>query len=277
MSIYTLRNDVNNHPEDSVLQAITDMVRKSGVLTTSDLLVGEYGGGGLVVEVSTGRAYVKGSATNAYPVRITTNTQLAVSPNSSGNDRIDSVVLYIDLSATPDPSGGGDDVAMLAIVEGIPAGSPVAPSDSAIQAEIGASNPFLRRADFTVTNGAAGISAGQITNTLQRVFISTHRPIYEATFASSFTPDFLDGDKQLITLTGNITFVAPNNMDIGDAIELQLLQDGTGSRTVTWFAGITWLSPDYSINSTANKLSVYVIEKTGDTTYNGYLAGKEYT
>lgn len=276
ISILTLRSDVLNHPETSVLQSITDMVRKSGLLTTADFVVGEAGAGGLKVDISTGRAYVKGAATNAYPIRSTTTVTPTFTSNSSGNSRIDAVVLYIDLSVTPNPSGGGDDVALIKVVAGTPAGSPVAPDSSAIQSSVGASNPWLRLADCTVTNGATGISAAQITNTQQRVFISTHRPLYTETYSATVTPDFLNGDKQKVTLTGNITFVAPTNFEIGDAIELQLTQDGTGSRTVTWFNGITWLSPDYSINASANKKSVYIIEKTGAASYNGYLAGKEY-
>lgn len=276
MSLFTLRNDVTNHPEDSVLQAVTDSVRKSGLLTSADFVVGEAGGGGLAVDISVGRAYVKGSATNAYPVRNTTTITPTFTANSSGNSRIDAVVLYIDLSALPDPSGGADDVALIKVVAGTPAGSPVAPDASAIQASVGASNPWLRLADCTITDGATGISAGQISNTSQRVFLSTFRPIHTLTYGANVTPNFLDSSIQKLTLTGNVTFVAPTNFEIGDAIELQLIQDGTGGRTVTWFAGITWLSPDYSINSTASKKSVFVIEKTGASTYNGYLAGKEY-
>lgn len=277
MSFLTLRNDVTNHPEDSVLQAITDHVRKSGLLTTADLVVGEAGGGGLAVDISIGRAYVKGANTNAYPVRSTTIATPTFTANASGNSRIDAVVLYIDLDQLPDPSGGGDDVAKIMVVAGTPAGSPVAPDDSAVQAAVGAANPWLRLANCTITSGATGVSAGQIENIGQIVFMNTRRPIFSLTYAANVTPNFLNSDKQKITLTGNVTFVAPTNMEVGDAIELQILQDGTGGRTVTWFAGITWMSPDYSVNSTASKKSIYVIEKTGAATYNGYLAGKEYS
>jgi hypothetical protein len=65
-------------------------------------------------------------------------------------------------------------------------------------------------------------------------------------------------------------------MEIGDSVLLELVQPAAGGKTVTWFANITWLSPDYSINSDSNKKSVFVFEKTSATTFNGYLAGKEY-
>lgn len=42
-----------------------------------------------------------------------------------------------------------------------------------------------------------------------------------------------------VTLGGNRT-LALSNMAAGDAITLRLQQDGTGSRTVTWFTVIKW-------------------------------------
>jgi len=42
-----------------------------------------------------------------------------------------------------------------------------------------------------------------------------------------------------VTLGGNRT-LALSNMAAGDKITLRLQQDGTGSRTVTWFSTIRW-------------------------------------
>jgi len=277
MAIYTIRSGVENHPESTVLQSLSDMVRASGVVSpSSDFLVGEASGGGLNVDVAVGEAYIKGATTNAYPVRSTTVATQEISANSAGNSRIDALVLYIDLSETPDPSGAGDDIALLAVVEGTPASSPVAPSDSAVQADVGASNPFLRLANITVADSATGISEGDIDNVSKRVFMQTYSPIYEADFTASWTPDYLNSNKQKIELTDDITLSDPTNMEIGDLLQIEFVQDATGDWAVTWFTTITWLSADTTMNTDASAKTVYVIEKTGDDTYNGYLAGKEY-
>jgi hypothetical protein len=277
MALYTIRSGITNHPETSVLQSISDMVRTGGLVNpSSDFLVGEASGGGLNVSVGIGNAYVKGANTNAYPVRLTTTYNQEISPNTSGNPRIDAIVLYIDLSATPNPSGAGEGVALITAVEGIPASSPVAPTESAIQAIVGASNPYLRLANVTVANNASGISEANIVNIKRRVFIQTYAPIYEEAFDATWTPNFVNSNKQKMRLTGNVTVSAPENMEIGDLIQIEFLQDASGGRSVTWFSGITWLSADYSLNTDPNSISVFIFEKTGNSTFKGYLAGKEY-
>lgn len=272
--VLTIRSGVSNHPEQTVLHSLTSITRKGGLLSDSDLTVTEPAGGGLNIDVGTGRAVVKG--TNAYPVINTTIETVAITANSSGNPRYSSIVLYIDLGATPDPEAQGSDVAKLASVDGVASSSPIIPSDATIQSIVGAGNPFIRLADVMVVDGATGISTGDITNINQRAFIQSFSGFFTLTYAATTALDFNNGNKQKITLTGNVTFTAPINMNIGDFIKLEIAQDGTGGRSVTWFAGITWLSPDISLNTNSGKKSSFVIEKTGATTYNGYLVGKEY-
>jgi hypothetical protein len=278
MSIQTIRSGVLNHPESTVLQSLTDMVRASGVVNPStDLLVKEAAGGGLNVDVDPGNCYIKGVNTNAYPIRSTVIETLAIGANTSGNPRIDAVVIYVDLNETPDPSGGGDDVAEMKVVAGIPASSPVAPDASAIQASVGAGNPYLVLANVLVANGASGVSESNISNLKKRVNIQTFSPIYEEAFDATWEPNYLNSNKQKMTLTNNVVMSAPINMEIGDLIQLEFIQDATGGRSVTWFSGITWLSADYTINTGMNRTTVYILEKTGNSTYKGYLAGKQYT
>lgn len=107
--------------------------------------------------------------------------------------------------------------------------------------------------------------------------MKTPIPQYVMTYAGSLAIDYLDGDQQKVTLTGNPTLSAPTNMEIGDWLLLEFLQDATGGRSITWFSGITWLSPDTTINDTASKTTTYAIKKVGSSSYQGYLVGKEYT
>jgi hypothetical protein len=56
----------------------------------------------------------------------------------------------------------------------------------------------------------------------------------------SYTVDWNEGQKQLITLTGNITTMTFTvRGGVGNFL-LRVVQDGTGSRTITWPASIKW-------------------------------------
>lgn len=64
------------------------------------------------------------------------------------------------------------------------------------------------------------------------------------TYASSYTPDLSTFINGVMTLTGNITINNPSNVKKGQKGAIELIQDGTGSRTAAWgsefvFAGGT--------------------------------------
>lgn len=176
MSLYTLRTGVPLHPETTVLQHLTDMIKTAGVLNVDngDLLVEQPDGGGLNVDVAAGRAYLKkSSSTNAYPARNTATETVAIDSNSSGNPRVDAIVLYLDLDVVPDSEGSqGEEVLFLDAVKGSPAASPSAPDNSAIETAIGASNPYIVLAYVDVANGAVGISDSEITDKRTQVELS---------------------------------------------------------------------------------------------------------
>ena len=59
----------------------------------------------------------------------------------------------------------------------------------------------------------------------------------------TFALDWNNGQKQRATLTGNITTLNITDLDIAGgaaSLTLKLIQDATGSRTVTWPAGVLW-------------------------------------
>ena len=70
--LYTLRAGATAHPEDSVLQFITDLIASSGVvnLAGNHFKVDAQATPDMTVKVNTGNAYVKGSSGNAFPVTI---------------------------------------------------------------------------------------------------------------------------------------------------------------------------------------------------------------
>jgi hypothetical protein len=196
MSIYTWRSGASAHPEDSVLQYFTDNTLRGGIVASGHFLVSQKSGTpDLSVDVAGGRAYVFNSSlsTNSYPVRSTAIENRSVTSNSSGNPRIDAVVLYIDLSASPNADGTG--VAKIQVIAGTPAASPVAPTDSEIFTVIGSSNPFLRLANVTVASGASSILNANISD--QRVRVSMTPPSPDPYVHDMSAQALINGDFQI--------------------------------------------------------------------------------
>ena len=82
------------------------------------------------------------------------------------------------------------------------------------------------------------------------------------------------GPKQLVVLGGNRT-LALSNVLSGHTFVLKLTQDGTGSRTVTWFSTISWaggVAP--TLTTTLNKSDVFGFIQTGTNTYDGFIVGQ---
>ena len=72
----------------------------------------------------------------------------------------------------------------------------------------------------------------------------------QLTDGATITIDWEDASVQYVTLGGNRTLVFNNPVEGGTYI-LVLIQDATGSRTVTWPAGIKWVDGSAPTLSTA--------------------------
>lgn len=73
---------------------------------------------------------------------------------------------------------------------------------------------------------------------------------------------------------GNRT-LALSNASTGQCFVIRLTQDGTGSRTVTWFSTIKWpsgVAP--TLTTTASKIDVFGFICTGSGTYDGFIVGQ---
>lgn len=75
------------------------------------------------------------------------------------------------------------------------------------------------------------------------------------TFAASVTPDFSTGNYFRITLTGNVTINNPTNATDGQKAIFEIIQDATGSRTVTLGAGFAFGTSiaSFTATTTASK------------------------
>ena len=104
--------------------------------------------------------------------------------------------------------------------------------------------------------------------------ISSYSPIITATDGATVTFNLNLGNKQQVTLGGNRT-LALSNETTGQAFALRVLQDGTGSRTVTWFSTIRWVAGTTpTLTTTASKLDWFGFICTGSGTYDGFILGQ---
>lgn len=84
---------------------------------------------------------------------------------------------------------------------------------------------------------------------------------------STETIDWTDGDRQYLTLDENITITFSNPKE-GQVLTLYMLQDGSGTNTITFADSITWASnttPTWT--TTASKMNIAVISYVGAAYY----------
>ena len=98
-------------------------------------------------------------------------------------------------------------------------------------------------------------------------------PINTVADAATITFDLSLGNRHQTTLGGNRT-LALSNAKTGQIFYIKLIQDATGSRTVTWFAGISWPATTApTLTTTINKADVFIFICTGTNTYDGFTVG----
>ena len=275
MPIYTLRSGGTAHPEASVLQVISDMVSVAGVYAVTTNLhfdITEKAIPDLGVLVHEGRAYIKGVST--YPVRADADESLVIASNSSGNPRIDAVVLYIDLSATA--NADSSNVATLFDVQGTPAASPIAPTTGDIQTAIGASNPFIKLAEVLVVSGATQILNADITDTRPQFYTYIYTEEWvDLVDGATINIDLALGRKFRVTITAS-RILALLNKSNGKTFVLRITQGGTGSHSVTWWGDLAWVSasePD--LTTTAGKADELVFNCLDNTDTEGFVVGQD--
>lgn len=91
---------------------------------------------------------------------------------------------------------------------------------------------------------------------------------------ATVTFDMAESNVHTVTLGGNRT-LALSNTSAGQPFIIRLVQDGTGSRTVTWFSTIKWtggLAP--TLTTTAAKTDVFGFLCTSAGNYDGYVIGQ---
>lgn len=104
---------------------------------------------------------------------------------------------------------------------------------------------------------------------------ATKQTLVTLTDAATVTADGDVGNLFTVTLGGNRT-IAVNNMDAGQAFLIRLVQDGTGSRTVTWFGTIKWPGGSApTLTTSANEVDSFGFICTSTGNYDGYIVGQD--
>ncbi len=107
-----------------------------------------------------------------------------------------------------------------------------------------------------MNDGTKTIAPGRVNETY--VTPQTH------TYAASITLDMNNGlNHEVAALTGNIT-IAFANFPTGRLSWVRLVQDGVGSRTVTWSGGVYFGSFSDQPTATASYATYYLFTKASD-------------
>lgn len=138
---------------------------------------------------------------------------------------------------------------------------------SEYNAEIGskAGDPVTTSEVQTLVNKTYTAIKGTVQSTAQIVTTDTD--------GATVTFDLSASNVHQVVLGGNRT-LAISNGTVGQYFAIELIQDETGSRTVTWFPTIKWVGNTApTLTTTASKKDTFMFRVTGSETYDGYIVG----
>jgi hypothetical protein len=130
--------------------------------------------------------------------------------------------------------------------------------------------------DSLDTSGIVAKATAQ-TITGAKTFLKTIETIVTATDGATVTFDLSLGKIQNVVLGGNRT-LALSNVSVGQAAILRLIQDGTGTRTVTWFATIHWDNTTTPVlTTTPNRWDDIGIICVAANVFDGFILGQNFS
>lgn len=101
-------------------------------------------------------------------------------------------------------------------------------------------------------------------NTIDGVLLKSS--VITIPYAASITPSATAAISKC-TLTGNVTINLPATRKVGKLIRLFLIQDATGSRTITWATGYKLNSSSSSPSTAANAIDLFALFDDGTNIY----------
>jgi hypothetical protein len=150
-------------------------------------------------------------------------------------------------------------------------GTPALPNGTTATTQSAADNS-TKLATTAYADRMLPLAGGTMTGTL--VIKATTNTNTADTDGTTITFDLSASDLHSVTLGGNRT-LALSNAATGKIFYLRLQQDGTGSRTVTWFTTIKWAGGAApTLTTSINKADAFVFVCTGTNTYDGFIVGQ---
>lgn len=133
--------------------------------------------------------------------------------------------------------------------------------------------------EVTYDNATSGLAATTAQAAIDELADGIDRDAYNlgASLSGAVTVDRDNGTWQYGTLTGNVTLTfsaVDSGKDIG--FTLELTQDGTGGRTITWPGSVTWLGgsePTHDTTADTTTLWTFLSRDGGTTWIGGQLGG----
>jgi hypothetical protein len=177
-------------------------------------------------------------------------------------------------SLTSIPISAIPDITAISSVDGILKGS----SSTVIAAVAGTdyvapsgSGAALTGITLSQVSGAAPLASPTFTG--QARMDSHYGTITADSDAATITFNMTTSDKHSVTITANRTLAVTGDQ-VGQSFTLFLTQDGTGSRTVTWWSGIRWPGGSApTLTTTAAKMDAFTFIKIGSGAYLGLPVG----
>jgi hypothetical protein len=194
-----------------------------------------------------------------------TGTQFLISPNA---------ITYSLMQQVAASSLVGNPTGSLANAQGITLGTNLSFSGSVLNAAGGSytasAGVVLTSSNFTLDVTYAPTWTGFHTFNGGAKINSYYGTITADADGATITFDASVSNRHLVTLGGNRTLAVANDNN-GQTFLIILTQDGTGSRTVTWWSGITWpggVAP--TLSTTAGATDIFTITRLSSGVYRGF-------
>jgi hypothetical protein len=112
-----------------------------------------------------------------------------------------------------------------------------------------------------------GFDADTAKTDVAQTFTASQRgEITTLTSGSTVTPDFAASNNFTLTLGESLTLANPTNLAVGQSGSIFLVQDGTGSRAITWGSYFDWAGgtpPTLSTAASSVDRLDYIVRTTG--------------
>ena len=148
---------------DAAYTAFENAAYGSCVANATSLAVSA--GGGMSVRIAAGDGIIS-TPSSGKRIQSDAIETVTITAANATYPRIDSVVVYIDSAIAPTTTviDNVNGILKFAAVAGTPAATPTAPTESMIQAVIGAGNRYMVLADVKVPNGATSMNTATFTD-----------------------------------------------------------------------------------------------------------------